>query len=756
MTSISLCVLFLTAILPTCLCGPKCSKFIPNAEVINHSLDSSRGFLCDFIWTDKEKLQRKLRYWLSKRQKIFVRFTVPVIGYNNPDLSMHNASGYLTWAWIHSQDTHEYMLYYPHNFVITSTLTLGIITLDWYWDIDFKGKDPASLLRAGLNPPAGRFTTKNTVGYCDPKCIRKNQSCGIGKYELEEFLLSFIGSKNDYRQNLLCLQSPYAYNIQDIEPIPQFAFPDLFYQWRFLSVFYSKRPWLGFARKENDLYHYYCYNSNDECELVELLRKYWIIPLIGSLLWLYSPLLIYYFPSSASTVGRGMPEEMFPSYKMPIYFGHFLKWMLCFYTQSGTTLKWLVRLRRFIFLVLLAATSFHLFFLYPYYSWPLLIITFTATLIPTYLSQHVTARLPSEFMFFKLPVGLLRENERFKEYQQFAYVMQERLYLFANWDFWCFLYENITSRSVIQLYGKIFFFRYVLLTIAFICNGLYLIIPLPYFCVTLLQCILIGEYHFFRQQQQQQQSLWLILCAACCHGVVMIGLLFYTVVALFSWSFALSEFLMFTFIGAALTPNMGFQYFILVGAITLSIYGLMADLHNGYNQVLIETIKIVKENGTFVKLAHDVQTASNGKIVLTLTNDETGYSVMVSRKRTRRGSLIPISQLLLHDGITTYVNNNMYDYIIKQCKPLGRQILFIILKITVILFYSLVAVWVKNVYHLEDKVSGIFKLVENVAVYNLPNLLQFVSYKSKFGKKTDVVLRQEIYDSLVQYLSNIN
>ena len=56
-------------------------------------------FLCDFIWTDGawEQLKDKLLDRMTHRQKVFVRFMVPVLGFNDPYLLMPNYSGYLTW-----------------------------------------------------------------------------------------------------------------------------------------------------------------------------------------------------------------------------------------------------------------------------------------------------------------------------------------------------------------------------------------------------------------------------------------------------------------------------------------------------------------------------------------------------------------------------------------------------------------------------------------------------------------------------------
>ena len=758
----TLCLFFLAASLQNALCE-ECPNSTYSLNVRGNGSANKSEFLCDFIWTNREHLKEKLLDRLKNRQKSFVRFTVPVMGYTNPYLSMYNASGYLTWAWV--LDGYEDMLFYPHNFIITSTMALGIITQDWAIDYT-EGKAPVTLQGFGVDPD--EFDTDNIVGHCDPECVRVNKSCGIGKYELEEFLIEVTANKTKYNWNWLCLQSPYK-NIRDLKTASQFAFPDLLYQWRFLSMFYSSRPLLGMMKDKKDFPHYYCYNTADKCKLKELLSHYWVIPAIGILLWLYSPLVIHYFPSSGPKTGKDVPKEMFPSYKTPIYFGRCLKYMLCFYTQRGTS--WIkIRARRLFFLSLLAVTSFRLFTFSPYfiYAWPLLVVTFLAVLIPDYLSQHITAELPSKFLFWNLPEGLVRKNLHLSEYQQLAFVMQERLYLFVNCDFWLFICDrlarkvgivsrscNEAARGIFFVSGVMKFFVFlggiVVFIALFVCWSVWFIFPLFYFIVTLMQSIYLGE-----KQLAQSRAGWLKVLgipAACCHGVAMVVLLLYTIVAMFSWCFAFSEFSMFTIIGAALSSSMAFQYFVLVGAVGIGIYNLVRDLHDGYNQIVSEAIDLLKTKDTFTKLAREVQTASRNRIALVKkeeASNEPEYSIEVKIV----GESAPIRQVLVYNGITTYISNDMFGFMVKRCKPLGRQILFITVKIIIILFYTMVALWVKNVYHLEDKVSGIVKMIDSVAVYNLPNILQFISHKSNFGKKTDVVLKQEVYRALVKYLKN--
>ena len=129
-------------------------------------------------------------------------------------------------------DSHEYMLYYPHNFIYTSLYTLSIVVVDYA--LDYNDKFPVSL--EGFGADLEKFDEYNTVGYCNRECIDKNNGCGIGEYALEEILLNLT---QKYEWKWLCLQIPYTYDIVDIEILPQRAVPDLLYYWRFLRMFFT-------------------------------------------------------------------------------------------------------------------------------------------------------------------------------------------------------------------------------------------------------------------------------------------------------------------------------------------------------------------------------------------------------------------------------------------------------------------------------------------------------------------------------------
>ena len=237
------------------------------------------------------------------------------------------------------------------------------------------------------------------------------------------------------------------------------------------------------------------------------------VPTIGLLLWLYCPLLIHYFPSSTPKKSKGVPKDMFPSYKTPIYFGRCLKQILCFYTQKGMpSAQYLVRLRRLLFLILLVVTSLRLLIQPPYYKYslPLLVCAVMAALVPIYLSEYITAELPTRFLFWDLPPGLVRANSNLVEYQQLAHVMQERMYLTVDVNFWkfivgssfryCCLLHLWSPRNtcgflfvVVVLRPMALLFSSLVFVIAFLLNLLFYFIPLPYFYFALLRAVCVGE-----------------------------------------------------------------------------------------------------------------------------------------------------------------------------------------------------------------------------------------------------------------------
>lgn len=78
--------------------------------------------------------------------------------------------------------------------------------------------------------------------------------------------------------------------------------------------------------------------------------------------------------------------------------------------------------------------------------------------------------------------------------------------------------------------------------------------------------------------------------------------------------------------------------------------------------------------------------------------------------------------------------------------------MFILMEAVLMIFYVVVALWIKNVFPNEDKNSLVLTIAETIGVSYVPNLLHFLAHKSHFGKKDDVLLSQRVHDAIVTYV----
>lgn len=253
-------------------------------------------------------------------------------------------------------------------------------------------------------------------------------------------------------------------------------------------------------------------------------------------------------------------------------------------------------------------------------------------------------------------------------------------------------------------------------------------IPLPYFCWQLLSAVWNGV-----------KCLGLVFLMVC--------LLVYIVLVTFIWCLAIAEVTIFTMIGGAVSPTMAFQYFILIGSVTGTVYGMIRNLHEGYDQILLIIVDILKEKAfqEAISLLH------NGSIVIKNISDNGNRSMHVIEVKADGQDPCVI---IRYDTIGTDVNTNMFFVIVERCRPIRRIVFFIIIKIIAMIFYSLIALWVKNVFHLEEKIGNIVTLICTVAVYFVPGFLQYIAYQNNYGKKMTAVLKQDIYTALLDYLGN--
>ena len=706
--------------------------------------DSGGEFKCKFHWHDNEyrHLKVKVLDWMKERQKTFNRFTVPVMGYNS-DLPVYgsNFTGVLTWVWLSNRQ--KYMIHFPHNFVVISTATMGVITQDWALDYDKSAVPPSlTLSEHSIDIDDGIYEYEHGLGNCNPECLSANHSCGIGKHEMVQ-LLTNISNSNKFEWDWLCLQLNYddVHSTTQTGSRPNFVMPDVLYYFMFLRKLFTERPLLGLPTSKSQFLHYHCYSKENlaNTKSRELLEKYFVVPIIlAVILWLYCPLLIHYFPSSSREVEHmtpdfQCPQGMFRTHKTPVYFGHCLKKLFCFYVEGNSVL---IRLRRGIFLAVLFLSAFRVFFspVWMYFTGAAILLS-AATLYPAHLSSYITNVQDSNKNFavlgWELTPGLIRVNPALKEYQLLASMMQERVYLILDIKFWKLLYKK-SFDDIAQSTGA---WKCVSILHGILCLATALIVyfvyystPLPFFIVEISFAIL-----------KSRPQRWNIISIV--HRLMVFTMFAYSVGVAYFWCYAITEFSIFTLFGGVMSPSIIFPYFVLVGSFVGAIYSLIHSLHEHYNEILKAIIDILK---------------SEEKITSTLAIEK---SVDQNIPSINTVSVTPSSQrkvdLLRQTVPITYMSRDLYNYVVEETSPVCRYIFFIAIQIIAMIVYAVIALSTKNVFHLEEKVGVIFQLVSVFAVAFVPGLLRFLAYKSHFGKKKDEVLKKRVYFAMVDYFSQL-
>ena len=688
---------------------------------------------CLILWDGLEHFEKKIRDRLTKREKVFVRFRVPVDGNN-----------VMTIIWV--SESHQPMLHYPHNFETLSLATMNIIT--------------ESLVE------------KNIVWKCPTHCI----TCGLGKQQLETVLRNITESL-DVHWKYLCIHADYGMShILDDYPkhwsidmfnTYNFALPDMLYYWYFLKMlFITQRPPLGFASNKEDFPNYYCYNNKNECVIKELHIHYWVVVYLAFILWLYCPLMVYYLPSSKPSNTVVPSKDMFPSYKSPIHFTRCFQYMLCYYSSKNqdSCVGWKIRLRRLLFLLFLAVFSFRLLLLSEYciISWIAFVSFVIAAVVPTHMSVYVEPDIPKSFPLFSstpYPNGVVKLNEAKNnkvEYQLLAYNMKERIFIALDKQFWIYLFRNsfkqfhnaykgYTSQSVVGIlfcFMKLFVLflaGIALLLLSVSITVLYFIIPMPYFFKELC-------YAIFRGETKYAQASPLKMVAGIAHGIVILCLLVYVATSLFVACYLITDISMYTYMGSSLTPTMALEYVALLGSCGTTIYSLVKSLHENYDAILDNIVNILTDEKTFEALKQKLEQKQNMKLLL--VKDET-YGVYVRKV----GETLPYERILSDDSFTSYVSKDLYFAVVEHQLPIRRQVFFIFLKTLLTITYVLLAMMVKNVYHLENKVTDIFALASEIAIYFLPAFLQSLAYSNTFGRKSDIIQKKETLESMIEYIS---
>ena len=540
------------------------------------------------------------------------------------------------------------------------------------------------------------------------------------------------------------------------------AIPDLLYYWRFLSQLLTNRPYLGKGMNKDDFVHYNCFNKNGDLKEKELLMNYFVILIIATILWLYSPLLIYYFPSSEPTWPNypvGVTHTEFHcTHKSPVYFGNLMRFLLGFYMGKEQTIK--SRIRRLVFVSCTFAFSFRLFFTeYCRGFVCFMVVCLLITVIPGFWSSHLTDEQPTHFMnLLEYPEGSFRKNTRDKEYQLLAHCMKERICLILDWQFlkklfsyswrslvfketWSELFKNIpgsihkiiisSCASLAEFFLFIISFMFYHLSPAFyFYKQLFFAITTAMSTNPLLAIPVIGF------------DCVITIAVAVCSFL----LVFYLMIAMMFVCYLVAEVTMFTYIGAVVDPSMAFKYVSLVGAVSLLLYKLTKDLRENYDNLrdqIVETL--FHEKIDYLSHLNKALPASPKKTFE--KNVEPDGTIKVILEITAK----PSKLLLLKDHYSTYLSKPLLEWCIEKCYPLRRRVAFLILKVIWITFYLLIALWVKNVFHKEKDVSSIFVIIQTIAMYFVPNLLQFLADKSPFGKKSSVDLHRDVHEAIITF-----
>ena len=703
-------------------------------------------FHCQFIWSNRDEMIERVRDRMKHRHKRFLRFKVPVYYLDRAQNWKRSTDEVETWIWV--AHTHEYMLHFPHNFNVLSLGTMGIIT-DNFWEPGGQGE---------------------IFGYCDKSCV-KNETmkprCILTWKDIQKFM-SDVTLKDKEEWNHVCLQIDY--DVSDMIRNPNSAIPDMFYYGRFLRQLFSHRPYLGKGISRDDFVHYKCFNRKDQIKNKEILMNYFVILIIAIILWLYSPLLIYYFPSSQPTMMNyplGLThKDVYPTHKSPVNFGNFVRCILCFYMEKNKSMK--SRVRRLIFVSCSFVVSIRLLYT-PYQSY--LVVLFStflvAAFIPEFLSVYLRHEHPTHFLgLWKYPEGIFRENTRKTEYQFLAHCMQERIYLISDRRFWEMLLREsfkapLFSKTWAELYASLLnllniskfalsvFACVITFILAVSVTVFYYLTPALYFYKELSLAIftgtkrnVLGAWHGV-SQGCGYNAFMSIVCFV--HGVILEVFLVYFIVVMMFCCYLLAEITMFTYIGAVLVPSMAFRYIALVGSISFVLYKIAEDLRKNYDKLRDQIVEILEKSDHLTQLNNTFSTNYSG--TFERHEDPDGALTICLKSDLQR----PPTVMLYRDHFTTYLSRPLLDFCIDLCDPLRRQIVFILVEVFLMTFYVLIAMWIKNVFHKEKEVSTIFTIAQTIGMYFVPNLLQFLAHKSHFGKKDDNVFHRRVHEAIVTY-----
>ena len=749
-----LCLLTSLAAVEVCKARISCSD-LPGNDT-GARIRSVRGageveseFQCSPIKWNREGMREKVKFMLKDEERKFIRFRAPVNNYTNPRLGPEPLSGIITWVWVASK--FHYMLYYPHNF-----LTISLATPD------------------------------NIIASMDNDDIFINcsncetESCGFGYFELKELIQSVsqsLGQEWEY----LCLEADYGvsdllWDYSDDQELQMlntlnFALPDIWYQSRFLFRYYTNCSFLAYTCENTS--NYFCYDLNGNCVMKEVLSHYNIIVFLSIVFWLYFPILVFYLPSSRQCYSLKHIDNMFPVSKSPVYFGRWIQNILCYHISSNDSrTPCLVRTRRGVGLVLLAALSFRFLLLpqYQLFSWTVFFLFAFAALSPEYISVYIQPEVPKSFPLFSTPYpdGIVKWSGSRKnsiEYQKLSYIMVERIYVTTDPIFWTYLVQN--SFYHFNLYYnqplnllpvwvcKVLFsgiVGFVTLLIAVVIVFVYFILPLPYFTKTLYLGITTGLYkHCSAIWNSRNIPLVIKLCESVLrflHASVLCILLLYLLLTLFSLCFLLTEVTIFTYMGATIAADKVLHYFLLMVAFGTAVYTMIHAIHKLYSGILKDIVFLLENDSEFACINNAVARRSR----------RVHFKITLHRSALDGVQLLGITpikfreQLYLREEFVSYISSKMYFFVVEKLQPIRRQVLLLFVKLFLMIFFVSLSLWVKNVYKKENQVSDIFTMAGNMAVYFIPTALQWLSSQGQFGRRNDAQQKIEIVTAITDYM----
>lgn len=684
-----------------------------------------RPFRCNFEWeADRNKLKKDMQKYLKERFKVLLYFRAHVKGYNNHELNYFNYTGWITWVWV--LKSHKYLLNYPHNFYTLSLATTDIVIEE------FKIKS----------------------GKCNEKCTKAigYESCGLGQKELVSFLQEVIEDSQDtsYEWEKVCLHANIGTS-HLVTPHSYMFLPDLLYYGYFIHAlfFYDLT---GFSRTKY-FPNYYCYRSSDlECESTGIWHHYDVIILFAFIMWLYSPLLIYYFPSSDG--GEKFDNDFYSSHATPYHFMKLVRRTLCYYPDFDLPVN--RRIRRLFLIFLLAPPTIRMYLLSPHYFGIAFIILCICYMLPSYLSTWVTPERPSHFqpipflVKWSYPQGMVQHIKGI-EYQLLANIMEERMFLTTDIRFWKLIYG--CSYGLIEVpqhcptiiqwvcYPFVICLKVILVITSTAVSILYFLIPWLYFCKEMLSAVVRGEENVYNQNK----SIFHLFMVSF-HGMALLILFVISMICTFVYCFFITEVTVYTLIGCVLTPDKAYEYVVLVGAFVGAIYLMINQLQSSYSEILDEIIGSFHDESRLKLLQNDLR--ANVTLNRTDSGDSIGYYISISHNAPA-----PSKLLMSFDGITTKVRKELFHGVVEHYQPLRKKVFTIIVQIAIMLFYIVVAMHAKNVYHLEKDVSGIFGLAKALAISFVPAVMTFLGFKNRFGKKKTVLLK-DIHKAILYYMEN--